>query len=74
MSILKSLSEKDTTTIIRLALKYPPATRALLGAMMDELQWTNLAEPLYKSLNPLTKYPLTGAKKALSTPEKWNIE
>ncbi|AXE16697.1 hypothetical protein DR864_02605 [Runella rosea] len=74
LSILKSLSERDTTTIIRLALKYPPATRALLGAMTDELQWTNLAEPLYKSLNPLTKYPLTGAKKALSTTEKWNIE
>lgn len=74
LSILKSFSEKDTKTIVRLALKYPPATRALLGAIIEELQWTTLNEPLYTSLNPLTKYPLTGAKKALSSTEKWNIE
>lgn len=31
------------------------------------------AEPLFKSLNPITKYKLNGATKALSTATKWNI-
>jgi hypothetical protein len=56
-----------------LALKYPPATRALLGALLDQLQQMGATETLFKSLNPITKYKLTGAVKALSNTEKWNI-
>jgi len=56
-----------------LALKYPPATRALLGALLEQLQQLNLTEPLFKSLNPITKYKLAGAAKVLSTTENWNI-
>ena len=59
--------------MVRLALKYPPATRALLGALLEQLQQENTTEPIFKSLNPITKYKLTGAEKALSTTEKWNI-
>ena len=73
LAILKTLSEKDITSMIRLATKYPPATRALLGALLDQLQQTSLSIPLLKTLNPITKYKLTGAVKALSTTEKWNI-
>jgi hypothetical protein len=56
-----------------LALKYPPTTRALLGALLEKLQRGNATETLFKSLNPITKYKLTGATKALSTAENWNI-
>ena len=73
LAILKTISEKDITTMVRLATKYPPATRALLGALLDQLQQTNVSAPLLKTLNPITKYKLTGATKALSTTEKWNI-
>lgn len=73
LAILKTFSEKDITSLIRLATKYPPATRALLGALLDQLQQTSLSVPLLKTLNPITKYKLTGATKALSTTEKWNI-
>lgn len=73
LAILKNLTEKEINTLIRLALKYPPATRALLGALLDQLQQTKATEPLFKSLNPITKYKLTAAAKALSTTEKWNI-
>jgi len=59
--------------MVRLALKYPPATRALLGALLEALQQSQATESLFKSLNPITKYKLTGATKALSTTEKWNI-
>ncbi len=71
--ILKSLTGKDKSKIVRLALKYPPATRALLGALLDELQQTLLTEQLYKTLNPITKYKISGVNKVLGTTEKWNI-
>ncbi len=71
--ILKSLAGKDKNKIVRLALKYPPATRALLGALLDELQQTSLTEQLYKTLNPITKYKISGVNKVLGTTEKWNI-
>ncbi len=73
LDIVKNLSETDTNTMVRLALKYPPATRALLGALIEQLQQGKVAEPLYKSLNPITKYKLSGVSKAISTTEKWNI-
>lgn len=73
LAILKDLSEKEKNSVVRLALKYPPATRALLGALLEQLQQRNLTEPLLKSLNPITKYKLAGAAKAISTTEKWNI-
>lgn len=72
LAILKDLSEKDKSTMVRLAFKYPPATKALLGALLDELNESNLAESLYKTLNPITKYKLS-VDKVLTKTEKWNI-
>ena len=73
LSILKDLSEKDKKTIVRLALKYPPATIALLGALLDELAQNEVTEQLYQSLNPITKYQLAGAAKILAHATNWNI-
>jgi hypothetical protein len=72
IAILRQLNEKDLLLIMRLANKYPPATRALLGAMLDELKSTK-TETLFNTLNPITKYKLAGAFSVLSTAEKWNI-
>lgn len=73
LSILSSLSDKDKETLVRLSFKYPPATRALLGALLDEIQQGSLTESLLTSLNPITKYKITGAAKSLTNTEKWNI-
>lgn len=73
LAILKNYSDKETNTLVRLALKYPPATRALLGALLSQFYKDKTAETLLKSLNPITKYKLAGAAKTLSTTEKWNI-
>ena len=70
--IIKRLSDKDKSTMVRLALKYPPATKALLGAMLDELRESSLTDSLYKTLNPVTKYRLS-VDKVLTQTEKWNI-
>jgi len=73
LAILKDLSENKKNSLVRLALKYPPASRALLGALLEALQQGKVTEPLFKSLNPITRYKLAGAAKVLSTTEKWNI-
>jgi hypothetical protein len=45
----------------------------LLGALLEQLQNAKVAEPLFKSLNPITKFKLAGAEKVLSTAKIWNI-
>lgn len=71
--IIKNFTDKEINTLVRLVLKYPPATRALLGVLLDELKLGKATENLFKSLNPITKYKLSGVAKVLSTTEKWNI-
>lgn len=73
LAIIKKLDEKEINTLVRLSLKYPPSTRALLGALLEQLQQGKATESLFKSLNPITRYKLSGAAKAISTAEKWNI-
>lgn len=73
LAILRRLDDKEQTSLVRLAQKYPPATRALLGALLDRKRKTELVDPLFRSLNPITKYKLAGAGIALPTAEKWNI-
>lgn len=73
LSILGQLSNDEKYTLVRLALKYTPITRALLGAMLEELQDNDITQSLYKSLNLITKYKLEGLSSILSYTEKWNI-
>ncbi|HBG58451.1 DUF6088 family protein [Proteiniphilum sp. UBA1028] len=71
--ILKNLSDTEKSTLIRLALKYPPSARALLGTLLDTIQTDALSQPLYDSLNPITKYKLPGLKVAFPEADKWNF-
>jgi uncharacterized protein YjgD (DUF1641 family) len=73
LAILKNLKDKEINNLVRLALNYPPATRALVGALLEQLQLGNTTEPLYKSLNPITTYKLAEVSKVLSTTDKWNM-
>lgn len=73
VTVVASLNISQQITLVKLASKYPPATRALLGAVLQQLQLSDVAEPLKKSLNPITKYKLLGASKVLSTIVNWNI-
>lgn len=72
--IIKDLSKENKISLVRLALKYPPAARALLGAILEEIGNRSLTEPLLKSLNPITTYNLPGAEKVLTFLDKWNIK
>lgn len=72
LAIVGELSAQERDTMVRLAKKYPPATRALFGALLESAgDGTN--EPLLNSLNPITKYKLKGATEVLPNAKKWNI-
>jgi len=74
LSILGELKENEIKTLVRLAQKYPPSTRAFLGALLEELKQDSFTTVLQKSLNPITKYKLKGVSKVLTTAKNWNIE
>ncbi|MDD2512442.1 MAG: DUF6088 family protein [Proteiniphilum sp.] len=71
--ILMNLSDSEKSTLVRLAMKYPPAARALLGALLDSIQADAITLPLYNSLNPITKYRLPGLKNIFPEADKWNF-
>ena len=73
IAILKDLSDAEKSTLVRLALKYPPSARALLGTLLDTIQADAVSQPLYNSLNPITKYKLPGLKVAFPVADKWNF-
>ena len=74
LTILKSLKEDEIKTMVRLAKKYPPSTRALLGAMLEEINVNLYSENLKQNLNPITKYNIKGVSEILSNTQNWNIE
>ncbi|WP_127845276.1 type IV toxin-antitoxin system AbiEi family antitoxin domain-containing protein [Psychroflexus aestuariivivens] len=73
LEILKDLNLNDKRELIRLSLKYPPSTRALLGALLDEVDEEPISSTLKKSLNPITKYEIPQANEILNTTSDWNI-
>ncbi|QMU65245.1 MAG: hypothetical protein GKR88_13720 [Flavobacteriaceae bacterium] len=71
--LLKELGEKERRLLIKLALKYPPMTRALLGALLEQLKISQDLGNLKRSLNPITAYKLLVSEKILPTTKNWNI-
>jgi len=74
LAIIKDLSESRMKTIVRLAQKYPPFTRALLGSMIETAGYASIAEVLKKSLNPVTCYKIPGTGGILPFAKNWNIK
>lgn len=70
---VRQLPAADKTTLVRLAQDYNPATRALLGAMLEGLGETRLIPKLKSSLNPLTTYKLGLSEQALPNRAQWQI-
>ena len=73
LSIFKKYSKSESRTIARLSLKYPPSTRALLGAMLEISNATNDTNALYTSLTHISKYDIGVSEKTLPNKNKWRI-
>ncbi|RLD00943.1 MAG: hypothetical protein DRI32_09745 [Chloroflexi bacterium] len=71
---IENLSEKEQRAMVRLAMKYPPVTRALLGAILCDLGQDEITGKLKESLNPLTSYIIPGVSKAVSSAPEWSIK
>lgn len=73
LQIIKKMNGKEVKLLIRLSFKYPPATRALLGAFIEELDKGNYLDDLKSSLNSISIYNLNISTTYLSCAENWNI-
>jgi len=71
-NVIQELGDKDQARLARLVLKYPPSTRALLGAILEILGKKD--KKLKDTLNPITKYKLGISKEVLPIMKNWNIE
>ncbi len=72
LAIIKGMNEKEKSSLVELALKYPPSTRAFLGAALEETNNVFFTKLLRKSLNPISVYRVPAAK-ILKNAESWNI-
>lgn len=72
-NVISELNPRDFYDLQRLALKYPPSARALLGAIFDELKIKE-TENLRKSMNPITTYQYKDVQEILPTAINWNIK
>ena len=73
-NILKKFKQEEVLKIIKYSLKYPPRTRALLGALLEANNLENNLIELQESLNPLSVYSLGIGKNILPTIENWKIK
>lgn len=71
---INKLSEKQILDLVKYALLYPTRVRALVGAMLENLNMQANTEKLKQSLNPLTKVKLGLKETELPTIKYWNIE
>lgn len=71
--LIKEQNASQLKELIKLALLYPPRVRALLGAILDNMDNNIETSKLKDGLNPLTKFRLGLNQKDLPTIKNWNI-
>jgi hypothetical protein len=73
-ALLANLTDEQLKRLIRLLIKYPANTRALTGALLDEINKNKFTEKIKSTLNPITVYKIGVTKEILSSAENWNIK
>ena len=73
-ALFADLNKESIGSLIRLSLKYPPSTRALLGALLEDMELdAGILVNLKQSLNPITTYNYSISERDLPTIKNWNI-
>ena len=72
--LLTELSERQTTTLIRFALLYPPRVIALLGAMLQQIGCKSDLNVLRNRLNPISSYNYGISQTVLFFSQQWKIK
>jgi hypothetical protein len=73
IALVNDLSETDRILIAKYAFKYNPGTRALTGAILDNVSKTVITNQLLVSLNPVTAYIFNISNEVLPNKAKWRI-
>jgi len=73
-AIINELEISDQEMLIKLVLKYNPATRALLGAILETVNNKLDTDIIYKTLNPATSYSFKISEKILPNQLRWFIK
>lgn len=68
----ENLTENERCLIIDYAINYPPAVKALSGAILESIGCESAR--IKKILNPFTKYSLGISESLLPNKSNWNIE
>ena len=71
--LIGELSDKQIDIFTELALRYPPSTRSLTGALLEKLEYNNLAEKLLKSLKQTTNFNIDISAELIKDKKKWRI-
>ncbi len=71
---IKKLDDRKKRELVKYAMLYPPRVRALLGAILENMNSNIETKKLKDSLNPLTKYKLGLKEQDLPSIKDWNIE
>jgi hypothetical protein len=72
--LFKQFTPEQTNTAKRLAVKYPPSTIALLGAILETNNEKEDTTTLFKALNHQSSYKLDIPSQILSNQKKWHIK
>lgn len=71
--MISGLDEQKLSLLVKLARKYPPRVRVLLGAILEAAGNHNFSSELRKTLNPTTKYSIGLTENANIDLNNWNI-
>ena len=72
-AIMQQMTTGDVQVMVDLAKNYPPFVKALLGAIVQEVQPNILLTPLFTALNPLSVYKIGVKEKSLKFQKYWKI-
>ena len=72
--IIGGLKDGNIITLVRLAMNYPPSARALTGALIEDLGYTELSDKLLKSLKVTSWYQSGLSDSVIKNKSKWRIK
>lgn len=70
---IKKLNDKEIQLMVDISTKYPPRVTALLGAILETLNYKKFLEKLKLSINPVSEYFFGIKENELKTINNWNI-
>jgi hypothetical protein len=71
--ILQALSKEDSKILCKLVLKYNPGTRALTGAILDQVDPSNETNMLLDSIKVTTTFKFNIPDEVLKNKQKWRV-